>query len=163
MAKAVKPAKPQQPKNKGGRPPKLTDDERTIGIISGLAKIQCTNAEAAAVLNVSRETFEQFLGRSKKAREAWQTGKEAGKASLRRMQFRAAEEGNTTMLIWLGKQFLGQRDKHETEITGKDGGPIETKQTLDLSKMTDDELEAYRTLASASRRHRAGDQPASVH
>ena len=34
--------------------------------------------------------------------------------SLRRMQFEKAQTGNTTMLIWLGKQMLGQKDKIET-------------------------------------------------
>ena len=31
---------------------------------------------------------------------------------------REAQTGNPTMLIWLGKQLLGQRDKHELEQTG---------------------------------------------
>ena len=51
-------------------------------------------------------------------------GREHGKQSLKRMQFKAAEEGNAALLIWLGKQYLGQKDKVETEHTGKDGGPI---------------------------------------
>jgi len=34
-----------------------------------------------------------------------------GRISLRRAQMAAAEKGNPTMLIWLGKQYLGQRDK----------------------------------------------------
>ena len=41
---------------------------------------------------------------------------EQGKASLRRMQYGAANKGNVTMQIWLGKQYLGQNDKQE--ITG---------------------------------------------
>jgi hypothetical protein len=44
---------------------------------------------------------------------------EGGKMSLRRHQWRALEEGNTTMLVWLGKQYLGQREKNE--VTGADG------------------------------------------
>lgn len=52
-------------------------------------------------------------------------------------------------------------EKHEH--TGKDGGPIETKQTIDLSKLTDDELAAYRTLSAASARNRSGDKPPAVH
>lgn len=32
------------------------------------------------------------------------------KKSLRRKQIERAESGNATMLIWLGKQLLGQRD-----------------------------------------------------
>jgi hypothetical protein len=34
--------------------------------------------------------------------------------SLRRWQIEAARKGNPTMLVWLGKQLLGQTDKIET-------------------------------------------------
>jgi hypothetical protein len=37
----------------------------------------------------------------------------------------AAENGDRTMLVWLGKQWLGQTDTQRTEHTGRDGGPIE--------------------------------------
>lgn len=42
-----------------------------------------------------------------------------GKMSLRRKQHEQALEGNTTMLLWLGKQYLGQSDRTEVkqEIT----------------------------------------------
>ena len=40
------------------------------------------------------------------------------KASLRRRQMKLAEDGNATMLIWLGKQLLKQKDQIETEHTG---------------------------------------------
>jgi hypothetical protein len=110
-----------QPGNKGGRPPKLVADQKTIGIIEGLGKILSTHIEAAAVLGVSKPTFEQFLARNKKAEEAFEKGKSAGKISLRRAQFKAALDGNATMLVWLGKQLLGQKDKHEHGGTA--GGP----------------------------------------
>ena len=32
------------------------------------------------------------------------------------MQWRACEKGNVSMLIWLGKQILGQQDKSEIEL-----------------------------------------------
>jgi hypothetical protein len=102
----------------GGRPPKLILDARTLKTIEGLGKIQTTNIEAAAVLGVSRETFEKFLGKNKSAEEAFERGKGSGKISLRRAQFALAEKGNASMLIWLGKQYLGQRDKFETDNTG---------------------------------------------
>ena len=43
------------------------------------------------------------------------------KASLRRMQYKAAEGGNVTAQIWLGKQILGQKDKleHSGEVAVK--------------------------------------------
>jgi hypothetical protein len=34
------------------------------------------------------------------------------------MQFKAAEAGNPTMLIWLGKQYLGQSDKQDLNHEG---------------------------------------------
>lgn len=64
---------------------------------------------------------------------------------------------------WLLSKALPKIYGDKVELTGKDGGPIETRQTLDLSKLTDDELAAYQLLAAASARNRAGDQPASVH
>jgi hypothetical protein len=37
-------------------------------------------------------------------------GREALKQSLRRAQLTVALNGNPTMLIWLGKQYLGQSE-----------------------------------------------------
>ena len=39
----------------------------------------------------------------------------AGKASLRRTQWKTATGGNPTMQIWLGKNMLGQTDKQEID------------------------------------------------
>ena len=36
-----------------------------------------------------------------------------GKIALRRKQYDVAMSGNVTMLLWLGKQYLGQSDKQE--------------------------------------------------
>jgi hypothetical protein len=44
-------------------------------------------------------------------------GRAVGRATLRRMQWQAAENGNPTMLIWLGKQMLDQKDKVENSGT----------------------------------------------
>ena len=35
------------------------------------------------------------------------------------MQWSAAENGNSTMLVWLGKQYLNQKDKQEQTISGE--------------------------------------------
>jgi len=88
---------------------KFDPDEKTLGIIEGLAKIQCTQAEAAAVLGIVRSTFFLFLKRNEAARQRWENGVESGKASLRRNQFKLSET-NAAMCIWLGKQYLGQRE-----------------------------------------------------
>ena len=40
-----------------------------------------------------------------------------GKMSLRRKQFESAMAGNVTLMIWLGKQYLGQSDKQDVSQT----------------------------------------------
>jgi hypothetical protein len=115
MAKQLEEASGHQPKQRG-RPQKLQPDEATLKTLSGLARIQCTTKEGAAVLNVSEPTFIAFLKRYKIARETWDNGREYGKSSLKRNQFKMSET-NPTMAIWLGKQYLGQSDKMSTEST----------------------------------------------
>jgi len=108
--------KPVEQLQKRGRKKTPIDYEKA----EKLAIILCTQSEIAAVLGVSLGLLEhdpEFQRIHKK-------GMESGHASLRRMQYKAAEAGNPTMLIWLGKQHLGQRDRMEQEIGGKDGKPI---------------------------------------
>lgn len=122
---------------KAGRPigsTKLQPDEDTIKQISGLARIQCSQREAAAVLGVHVDTFRDFLNRHEKAMEAWEDGRETGKASLRRHQYKSAENGNPTMQIWLGKQWLDQTDKSENTLQGPAGGPVQL--SVLLGKLT---------------------------
>lgn len=109
---------PTKQKAKMGRPPKLNDDDATMQLIEGLARIQCTQKEAASVLKVDENTFGTFLDKYKRMREAWVNARAAGLASLRRNQFKMAE-GNPTMAIWLGKQYLDQRDHRDLTVVTK--------------------------------------------
>lgn len=119
-------AEPQR--RKAGRPKgstKLQPTEETLKQIQGLARIQCTRREAAAVMGVHYDTFNDFLQAHEDALIAWEDGVETGKASLRRAQFKNATEGNATMQIWLGKQWLDQTDKNDTTLRGHDGGAVQ--------------------------------------
>lgn len=87
-----------------GRPKKEIDYEA----VEKLANIQCTQEEIASFLELSVRT----LQRDEEFCRLYKKGKENGKMSLRRMQFKIAEK-NPTMAIWLGKQYLGQRDNFE--------------------------------------------------
>ena len=69
--------------------------------------------------------------------EAWDRGKDEGKASLRRLQYDSAKKGNVTAQIWLGKQWLNQKDKSETELSGKDGEPIQITKIEIVAVMPD--------------------------
>ena len=83
--------------------------------VQALATIQCTDDELGAVLGCSTDTIGRRKQEDPDFAEALKRGKEQGKVSLRRLQWKAAQNGNITMLIWLGKQFLGQRDRLQQE------------------------------------------------
>jgi len=112
-----------------GRPPVIQANPETLEKLKVIASRLHTQPEAAALLGISLRTFEYFLRQNPEAREIWDGGQLTGRAAVRRMQFASAQKGNVQMQIWLGKQYLSQRDKQEVESTGKGGGPIQTEVT----------------------------------
>jgi hypothetical protein len=101
----------EQEKHPGGRPKKIIDYE----VVNKLASIMCTQEEIASVLEISART----LQRDEEFCRVYKNALDAGKMSLRRAQMKKALAGDTSMLIWLGKQILGQKDhiKEEVDVT----------------------------------------------
>lgn len=91
--------------------------------VRALARLGCTWDEIAGVLGIARTTFVMRM-KEKKFREAYDRGIAEGNASLRRAQYDGAVGGNTGLLVWLGKNRLGQVDRLEThnETTVNDSG-----------------------------------------
>ena len=91
-----------------GRPKKYNLDTKQVEQLAGFG---CTDTEIASFFNISRTTLERNY-------EQYMTkGRESGKIRLRQMQWASAKKGNVAMLIWLGKQLLGQSDKQEITTT----------------------------------------------
>ncbi len=113
--------------------------EVDLDLASRLASIMCTGQEIADVLQVSydtverrvRETFEMSFADWLKRHQA------VGKSSLRRMQWKTAENGNVTMQIWIGKQYLGQSDKQEISVNGYMSAEISEKISQIKAKYND--------------------------
>ena len=97
--------------------------EIQVSDVLKLAKLQCTAREAAAFLNIRVGTFNRLLQKDEVIRDAWERGKALGFISLRRKQHALARD-NATMAIFLGKQYLGQKDVQGHEIADSDGKPI---------------------------------------
>lgn len=103
-----------------------------------MCEIQCTLTEIATVLGCSEDTIERWCKRTyeKTFAEAYKKFSDGGKMSLRRMQFRAAEQGSVSMMIWLGKQWLGQSDKQEVAVGQKDDATIKEMEQYFADKRT---------------------------
>ena len=89
--------------------PKFQIDYDTV---KKLASIMCTEKEIASFLGCDERT----LQRDDEFCRIFKEGKETGKMSLRRMQWKLAEK-TYAMAIFLGKQYLGQKDVVENQIT----------------------------------------------
>ena len=76
-----------------------------------LCALMCTEEEIAGFFDCSVDTINRFCKRvfSLSFADAFKKCSSLGKIGLRRNQFKIAES-NATMAIFLGKQYLGQRD-----------------------------------------------------
>lgn len=85
---------------KRGRPRKNLDSSR----ITELAAKGYSVAGIAAICGVSDDTLRRNFA------EPIKRGRVLRDGTLQAKQFECAMAGDTRMLIWLGKQWLGQRD-----------------------------------------------------
>ena len=103
------------------RPRKEIDQKQ----FENLCGLQCTLEEICGWFDVTDKTLDSWCKRTYDASfsEVFKQKRGTGKISLRRSQWRLAEK-NASMAIWLGKQYLGQRDIVElglpTENTQED-------------------------------------------
>lgn len=82
-----------------------------------LCFIQCTLDEVAGWFKCSEDTIERWCKREYGLRfaDAFKRFSQGGKISLRRSQFKLAEK-NAAMAIFLGKQYLGQKDEPDINL-----------------------------------------------
>lgn len=85
--------------------------------VDRMCEIHCTGEEQASILGVDYDTLNAACKRehNKSFSEYFRQKASSGKMSLRRKQYTSAMDGNTTMLVWLGKNWLGQTDQPEAE------------------------------------------------
>jgi len=120
-------------KKQFGRPRIEVDKDLLIELMN----IQCTGEEIAGVLRISVDTLErrckEIFGQT--FADVNKIYRQETRKSLRRKQIEVALNGNVAMLIWLGKQYLGQTDKAETDIGFTDHRNV-------LKRMFEDEPES---------------------
>jgi hypothetical protein len=92
-----------------GRPRKKTDERQ----VYELAKLGCTQYEAATVLGMDHRTFKRRL-LEPVFYQAWEEGQVAGAIALRQLQWKHArrpDASGVAMTIHMSKHRLGEHDK----------------------------------------------------
>lgn len=118
-----------------GRPEKVWN-EADINLFKQLCRIFCTEEEICSIMSINKMTlvncinkylYEDITGHKRRGNakkldflEAFKKYSAHGRRSLRRAQFEQATNGNVTMLIWMGKQYLGQSDTPEENVDIED-------------------------------------------
>jgi hypothetical protein len=123
--------------DKGGRPA-FEFSPKVLQQIQDLASYMCTKEEVANIIGCHRTT----LYRNEQALEAYDRGVNVAKQKIRKTQFDIATKLNSSiMAMWLGKVYLGQTDKIQTN---DDNAPLpiydiieheEPKEVIELKEL----------------------------
>ncbi|NDE91636.1 MAG: hypothetical protein EB059_10990, partial [Alphaproteobacteria bacterium] len=97
---------------KKGRPKRKINPE----VFEALAWAKCSVTDMAAYLGCCPMTITRLV-RHEPYKSIWQGALAGGRAMLKAKQFEMAQRGNVRMLIWLGKQYLGQKNVPITRVT----------------------------------------------
>lgn len=102
--------------------------------VQKMAMSGASDKEIATLLGIDRK---QMVAEAKTALEY---GRTVYRFLLHQRQFGAAMAGDRTMLVWLGKQKLGQMDRMATEHSGPGGQPIEVMEGVRKTRAKLDRL-----------------------
>lgn len=143
------PAKPKQ--NAGNRtsrrgigPGPYVPDEATRKQVEALASYGIPHAQIAKVAGICGNTLVKYYG------ETLETAAAKANSIVAQSLFNRAVKGDgssatSAAIFWL-KARAGWREKEVHEITGRNGGPI---QTMDLSLLSDAQLAALEPVLAA--------------
>lgn len=121
----------------GGRPRKTLTD---LGWkqVETLSQFMATDEEIATALSDDNESISVDVLTNELNKQTYTEkklkGQNRGKTSLRSWQFQAAKNGNTSLLIFLGKNYLKQADRTETEVK-------DTQININVSAATEADIE----------------------
>lgn len=99
--------------------------------VERLASRGLTHEQVAQCLGIATSTLQSRKKQSAAFAEALTRGRAKGIKEISNKFYEMAMEGNVTAAIFWLKNMAGWSDRHE--LTGKDGGPIEVKETKMLT------------------------------
>jgi hypothetical protein len=117
-----------------GRPSKLQADEETLRKVFLLASHGSPFDEAAPLLGVSGDCLRRHVKNDEAFQFAWEAGRAAGKASIRRATMMLAHV-NPVAMIWAGKVILGHQETQSTDTASAVQSVIRTAGASLAAKM----------------------------
>ena len=117
-------------------------------IVDSLLEASCEGTEVAAYLGLSVNTLYNRCKIDNKCNfsEYLQQKKAKGDSLLKTKQFKVAMDGDKAMLIWLGKQRLNQRDKHDIDNKSSDGSMASKPNIYVLDQKTLEDIQQLENL-----------------
>lgn len=114
MEKKVQKSQSILTKKKEGRTPIPTDWE----LVDEWLEADCRGTEIASMLGISDDTLYERCSKEKGLIFSIYSAKKKAKGdgNLKITQYKEALAGDRGMLIWLGKQRLGQKDNHDMSV-----------------------------------------------
>lgn len=157
----------------GGRPSSYNDAYAEQAL--KLCRLGATDKELADFFGVSEQTINTWKVKHKKFLESLKEGKQMADAEVAHKLYRRAigysheavkivanantgqehivpftehyPPDTTACIFWLKNRRPDLwRDKLQQELTGKDGGPVESTNKLDLSGLTEDQIRAIASI-----------------
>ena len=103
--------------------PKVKIDKN---VFENLCALQCTEREISAAFDTSEDTISRWCKRTygKSFADVFSQKRCKGFISLRRTQWKHADK-SPSMAIFLGKQYLGQRDNVDVTVAGEKNNLLE--------------------------------------
>lgn len=122
-----------------GRPKKNITSKEWASV-DYMCMIHCTGEEIAGVLQMDYDTLNRNCKEQKGMyiSEYIKQHQSNGKMTLRRAQWKAAENGNVPMMIWLGKQWLGQKEQQDISLSYSDDDTVREMESY-FNKRADEE------------------------
>lgn len=105
-----------------------------INQIRTMAGYKLGHDRIATILGISASTLERSARVTPALHDALEKGREQSGAMLRQWAYESARKGNVAMQIFLLKTQEGFRETERLELTGADGGPIQTKKELTVEE-----------------------------
>ena len=101
----------------GGRPRSIGKNKFDLDAVKLFGQFRATHETMAEYFGCSVRTIEREMSNEdSKYCRAYKKARSNLKMKLSEAQVHEALNGNATMLVWLGKQHLGQKDKQEQKI-----------------------------------------------